>query len=240
MNIELIDTYLNPNHTKRTVGLEIAKEDYEALVIEIIQNEINIDVSGQNGLTSYYDPESYNVLTEIDKDSQVDGSAYEVLGEYNVSTPHELTKRLLKTLIGRHGCNIQAKPLDEDIYIISIPYNTYNEFLKKQRKHIRNKKTALKLKEKEQKDSYNTSDQDYKGISLKLLAYDPGYYNDKKAKRFTINGTIQKLWIPNKHLTDEGLIKPNENIDYVLRRAQGQLICAGIKGPIPGVMVTQK
>ena len=63
----------------------------------------------------------------------------------------------------------------------------------------------------------------YKTIPLQLI------------KRFTINNTNQNVWIPNKHLTEDGTIIPNENIDYIFRKAQRQLELAGITYAIPGI-----
>jgi hypothetical protein len=73
----------------------------------------------------------------------------------------------------------------------------------------------------------------YKGIRLALIPRKD--YKHRQAKRFTLNGTIQNVWIPNKHLEPSGKLKEGENIDYVLRRAQRQLELAGCTGPIPGV-----
>lgn len=77
----------------------------------------------------------------------------------------------------------------------------------------------------------------YKGIKLKLI--NRSYHSIEKskghAKRFTLNDTNQNVWIPNKHLMDDGTIKQNENIDYVFRRAQRQLTIAGYTNAIPGI-----
>jgi hypothetical protein len=67
--------------------------------------------------------------------------------------------------------------------------------------------------------------QGYKGIPLRLIERD---YTNYKAKRFAINNTNQNVWIPNKHLFDDGTIKPGEDIDYVFRQAKNQLKIAGI------------
>ena len=72
----------------------------------------------------------------------------------------------------------------------------------------------------------------YKTIPIKLI---DRKYGDRKAKRYTINGTNQNVWIPNKHLLPDGTIKPGENIDYVFRQAQAQLYLAGIHWAIPGI-----
>lgn len=78
----------------------------------------------------------------------------------------------------------------------------------------------------------NTETQYYKGIPLKLIERK---YGDRKAKRFTINGTNQNVWIPNKHLMADGSIKAGENIDYVFRKAKRQLEIAGITQAIQGI-----
>lgn len=78
----------------------------------------------------------------------------------------------------------------------------------------------------------NTEMQYYKGIPLKLIERK---YGTRKAKRFTINGTNQNVWIPNKHLLDDGTIKDGENIDYVFRKAKRQLEIAGIAQAIQGI-----
>lgn len=78
----------------------------------------------------------------------------------------------------------------------------------------------------------NTSVQYYKGIPLMCIDRS---YGTRKAKRFTINGTNQNVWIPNKHLSDDGTIKAGENIDYVFRKAKRQLEIAGITQAIQGI-----
>lgn len=72
----------------------------------------------------------------------------------------------------------------------------------------------------------------YKGIPLKLIKRN---YSGMKAKRFTLNNTNQNVWIPNKHLTPDGIIKEGEDLDYVFRKAQNQLRLAGITQAIPGI-----
>ena len=72
----------------------------------------------------------------------------------------------------------------------------------------------------------------YKGIPLNLI---DRKYGNRNAKRFTINHTNQNVWIPNKHLQEDGTIVPGENIDYVFRKAQRQLELSGIHMPIPGI-----
>lgn len=72
----------------------------------------------------------------------------------------------------------------------------------------------------------------YKGIPIRLINRN---YGDRAAKRFTINGTNQNVWIPNKYLSDDGTIKTGENIDYVFRKAKRQLELAGIVQAIPGI-----
>lgn len=83
------------------------------------------------------------------------------------------------------------------------------------------------------KIQYNLETQSYKGIELQLI--NRGYGKDSKAKRYTLGGTNQNVWIPKKHLEDDGTIKQGENIDYVFRKSQRQLEYAGYKGPIIGI-----
>lgn len=72
----------------------------------------------------------------------------------------------------------------------------------------------------------------YKGIPIQLINRK---YENRAAKRFTVNGTNQNVWIPNKHLFDDGTIKAEENIDYIFRKAKRQLELAGITQSIPGI-----
>lgn len=72
----------------------------------------------------------------------------------------------------------------------------------------------------------------YKGIKLELIKRN---YNAHSAKRFTLGGTNQNVWIPNKHLEPNGKIKEGENIDYVFRKAQRQLELAGYTDSIIGI-----
>ena len=78
----------------------------------------------------------------------------------------------------------------------------------------------------------NFDTQYYKGIPLNLI---DRKYGNRNAKRFTINHTNQNVWIPNKHLQEDGTIVPGENIDYVFRKAQRQLELAGMHMAIPGI-----
>ena len=71
----------------------------------------------------------------------------------------------------------------------------------------------------------NTSIQHYKSIPIKLIKRGYGHY---KAKRFALNGTNQNVWIPNKHLLEDGTLKDNENIDYVFKKSWNQCRIAGI------------
>ncbi|ALP38001.1 hypothetical protein ASL14_19215 [Paenibacillus sp. IHB B 3084] len=72
----------------------------------------------------------------------------------------------------------------------------------------------------------------YKGIELQLIKRN---YTGYKAKRYAIGGTNQNVWIPDKHVRQDGTIKARENVDYVFRKAQRQLELAGYTGPIPGI-----
>lgn len=78
-------------------------------------------------------------------------------------------------------------------------------------------------------DKYNTGIQMYKNIPLRLIVYTESHFASLKAKRFTINGTKQNLWIPNVYLEPDGTIKANVNIDFIMYRSARQLELAGIK-----------
>lgn len=82
------------------------------------------------------------------------------------------------------------------------------------------------------KCNLNFDMQYYKGIPIQLINRK---YGDRAAKRFTINGTSQNVWIPNNHLSDDGTTKAGENIDYVFRKAKRQLELAGIVQAISGI-----
>ena len=76
----------------------------------------------------------------------------------------------------------------------------------------------------------NYETQYYKGIPLNLIKR-----KYRNAKRFVINHTNQNVWIPNKHLKEDGTIKFMEDIDYVFRKSIRQLELAGITQPIIGI-----
>lgn len=78
----------------------------------------------------------------------------------------------------------------------------------------------------------NLDIQFYKGIPLQLIQRN---YTGRNAKRFTINGTNQNVWIPNKHLHADGSLRQNENIDYIFKKAHRQLHLAGITQGIYGI-----
>ena len=71
----------------------------------------------------------------------------------------------------------------------------------------------------------NHGGQYYKGIPLNLINRS---YKNSKAKRFTINGTNQNVWIPNKHLTGNGDIVAGEDLDYIFKKSRRQCEIAGI------------
>lgn len=72
----------------------------------------------------------------------------------------------------------------------------------------------------------------YKGIRLELIKRD---YTGYKAKRYTLGGTNQNVWIPNKHLDEKGRIKENQDLDYIFKKAERQLELAGYNHPIEGI-----
>ncbi|PZT52207.1 hypothetical protein [Paenibacillus silvae] len=78
----------------------------------------------------------------------------------------------------------------------------------------------------------NYQNQMYKGILLRLIKRN---YVGRLAMRYTLNNTNQNVWIPKKHLLDDGTIIPNENLDYIFRKSQRQLHLAGCTDPIVGI-----
>lgn len=71
---------------------------------------------------------------------------------------------------------------------------------------------------------WNDKKQFYKGIRIRLIPYALEYYLKKKAKRFELGERRygQNIWIPNKYLEDDGTLKPNINIDFVMYEAYRQ------------------
>ena len=65
----------------------------------------------------------------------------------------------------------------------------------------------------------------YKGVRLQLITR--GDYKKVMAKRYTLNGTRQNVWIPNRHLEQDGTIREGENLDYIFVKALRQLELAG-------------
>lgn len=90
---------------------------------------------------------------------------------------------------------------------------------------------------KNDKPTLNFNPQFYKGIKFQLIerSYHKPSNSEGHAKRFTLNGTNQNVWIPNKYLDDSGTLKINENIDYVFRKSFRQLEIAGYTQGIPGI-----
>lgn len=82
------------------------------------------------------------------------------------------------------------------------------------------------MTKKQVRKTINKGDQFYKGIKINCIVRHD--YRWMKAKRFTLNGTNQNVWIPNKHLEMDGTLKAGENIDYVFMRRWRQCAIAGI------------
>ncbi|MCL9628390.1 hypothetical protein [Bacillus subtilis] len=75
--------------------------------------------------------------------------------------------------------------------------------------------------------NYNYEIQYYRGLPLRLIRrFD---YREKNAKRYVINDSNQNIWIPNRHLHDDGTIKEDANIDYIFVKAGRQMELAGYK-----------
>lgn len=78
-------------------------------------------------------------------------------------------------------------------------------------------------------DKYNTGTQMYKNVPLQLIVYTENHFTKLKAKRFTINGTNQNIWIPNIYLEPDGTLKENINIDFIFYKSARQLELAGVE-----------
>lgn len=76
---------------------------------------------------------------------------------------------------------------------------------------------------------YNTRTQMYKNVPLQLIVYTESHFAKLKAKRFTINGTNQNIWIPNVYLEPDGTLKENINIDFIFYKSARQLELAGVE-----------
>lgn len=72
----------------------------------------------------------------------------------------------------------------------------------------------------------NTSIQLYKGVPLRQIVRKD--YHSLKARRFTLNGTNQNVWIPCQYLEPDGTILPNANIDFVFFKSKRKFELAGI------------
>lgn len=71
------------------------------------------------------------------------------------------------------------------------------------------------------KKEMNYRTQYYKGIPLNLINRKD--YAGKDAMRYTLNHTNQNVWIPKKHLEEDGTIRKGENLDYVFQRSKRQV-----------------
>lgn len=76
---------------------------------------------------------------------------------------------------------------------------------------------------------YNTETQTYNGrffknIPLKLIPYRPEHFARLNAKRFMLGNPKynQNIWIPNKHLSEDGTILPDADLDWLMTKAVRQ------------------
>lgn len=128
----------------------------------------------------------------------------------------------------KEGLIINRPDLGEECVLTEAPPEAIKRVADGMARHKAKQEAKKALKKK-----YNTGDQYYKEIRLNLIVR--GSYAHQKAKRYTIGGSNQSVWIPNKHLHEDGTIKEGENIDYVFRKAQRQLELAGYTEPIIGI-----
>lgn len=76
----------------------------------------------------------------------------------------------------------------------------------------------------------------YKGIEL-ILKHKSGNARlvQLKSTDKALRVTTQAVWIPLKHFKGDELL-PNENIDYIFRKAPHMLVYAGYHQPIEGII----
>lgn len=80
-------------------------------------------------------------------------------------------------------------------------------------------------------EKYNLEWQHYKGVPIRLILYTEAHFAALNAKRFLLGRTeTQNVWIPNKCLLPDGTLDPNQNHDWIFRKAwyQNKFKHAGI------------
>lgn len=73
----------------------------------------------------------------------------------------------------------------------------------------------------------NLETQYYKEVPLQQI--NRSDYHSLKARRFTLNGTNQNVWIPNAYLLEDGTLKNGINIDFVFRDSKTRFKRAGLE-----------
>lgn len=75
---------------------------------------------------------------------------------------------------------------------------------------------------KKNKINLNLNPQFYKGIQIRLIERHD--YKNHAAKRFMLGDERrnQNIWIPNQYLLEDGTLKTNVNIDFIMRKAYVQ------------------
>lgn len=143
-----------------------------------------------------------------------------MMDELSWELSHRYDCKRNKTTLNYEGCYAAATPLNEcspHFYRMEVIGNIFDnpELLEQGLHGMKDKK-------------YNTKNQIYKGVPLKLIAYTENHFARLNAKRFVINNMNQNVWIPNCYLEDDGTIKANANIDFVFLKAKRQLELAGV------------
>lgn len=126
--------------------------------------------------------------------------------------------------------NGQTFTYRETVYRCNNCNNSHNEFIPGDvidDNQEEARRTYIHMHSSPKFKNLNRNTQMYKTIPVRLIIRN---YAGYKAKRFTINGTNQNIWIPNKHLTPDGSILPNQNLDYIFNTPTGRHKCklAGI------------
>lgn len=73
---------------------------------------------------------------------------------------------------------------------------------------------------------FNTSIQYYHHIPLRLI--ERSDYGKKRAKQFSLNETKESIWIPNRHLHEDGTLIEGEILHYIFRVTKRELFRAGL------------
>lgn len=122
---------------------------------------------------------------------------------FNVLTRDSENNNLLVLKYCDAKLTAEEKRIVHDMYVMTELYKNREE---DKRIKKENKAAFNRIK-------FNYNNQYYCGYQLNLIRR-PDYY-EKRAKRYTINGSNQNIWIPNQFLHEDGTIKSYANLDFI-------------------------